>query len=103
MERNCFVMTIRPGTEGEYQRRHEEIWPEMVDALREGGIKNYTLFRRGLEVVGYAECDPDARTAWAKVAVSEANGRWQKWFSDVIVGHSDGESEESYAEVWHLD
>lgn len=103
MERYCFVMTIRPGTEDEYQRRHDEVWPELVNALRGGGISNYTLFRRGVEVVGYAECDPDAGTAWAKVAASEVNARWQDWFSDVIVKRSDGKSGESYVEVWHLD
>jgi L-rhamnose mutarotase len=29
MERACFVMRLRPGQEKEYERRHDEIWPEM--------------------------------------------------------------------------
>ena len=31
MERACFYLRIFPGTEAEYDRRHAEIWPELVD------------------------------------------------------------------------
>lgn len=103
MERYCFVMRIRPGTEAKYERRHDEIWPEMVEALRHAGIRNYTLFRREQEVVGYAECHPDAATAWSRVVATDANRRWQDWFADVIVSRSDGGSEGAYREVWHLE
>ena len=57
MERLCHVFRIAPGTEEEYVRRHVEIWPEMVAAMKEAGYRNYTLFRRGLEVIGYCECE----------------------------------------------
>ena len=102
MERYCFTMRIRQGSEDEYQRRHDEIWPEMVQALHQAGIANYTLFRSGLDVVGYAECHPDAASAWQQVAASDANRRWQEWFSDLIVSRSD-DGTGGYVEVWHLD
>ena len=46
MERLCFTFEIRPGTEDEYKKRHDEIWPELVDAIKEAGFANYSLFRR---------------------------------------------------------
>lgn len=104
MERFCFTFTIKPGTEEEYKRRHDEIWPAMVEALRESGIHNYTLFRRGLDVIAYAECDPDARTAFGKMQATEVDTRWSKRFEDVIERRFDERGEPMTAEeVWHLD
>ncbi len=81
MQRFCFTFTLRPGSEAEYQRRHDEIWPEMVEALQQAGIHNYTLFRRGLDVIAYAECEPDAETAFAKIAATDVDARWSEWFT----------------------
>lgn len=104
MERFCFTFEIYPGTEDEYKRRHDEIWPELVTAIKEGGISNYSLFRRGTTIIAYCECEPDAATAFAKVGESEANTRWSTWFEDVIVSLTDEQGELFTAqEVWHLD
>lgn len=104
MERILFSMEIRPGTEAEYKRRHDEIWPEMVQILREAGISNYSLFRRGTEIFGYAECVPDAETAFNAAGATEVNRRWATWFEDVIVRLAD-EQGNLYRidEVWHME
>ena len=44
MERLCHSFRIVPGTEEEYVRRHREIWPELIQAMREAGVSNYSLF-----------------------------------------------------------
>ena len=104
MERCCFTFTLRPGMEEEYRRRHEQIWPEMVAALKASGISNYTLFRRGLEVCAYAECEPDAATAFGRMGATDVNRRWGEWFEDVIEQLTDDDGELRWAEqVWHLD
>lgn len=104
MQRFCFTFTLRPGSEAEYQRRHDEIWPEMVEALQQAGIHNYTLFRRGLDVIAYAECEPDAETAFAKIAATDVDARWSKWFTDVIERRYGDDGQPMTAqEVWHLD
>jgi L-rhamnose mutarotase len=104
MQRFCFTFDIREGTEDEYKRRHDEIWPELVDAIRDAGITNYSLFRRYTTIIAYCECEPDAATAFAKVGAHEANARWSEWFEDIIVSLTgpDGQLVD-YAEVWHQD
>jgi L-rhamnose mutarotase len=104
VERLCFTFEIKPGTEDEYKKRHDEIWPELVEAIKDAGFANYSLFRRGTQIVAYAEVEPDAETAFAKIGPTEVNARWAKWFEDVIVSLTD-ESGELYRleEVWHLD
>lgn len=104
MQRVCFLMEVIAGREAEYQRRHDEIWPELVTALSDAGVRNYGLFRRGTTVIAYAECHPNAATAFGKVGATEVNARWAKWFEDVLAEHvgPDGELLEA-TEVWHLD
>ena len=37
-------MKIQPEYVGEYKRRHDEIWSELVKAHRDVGISNYSIF-----------------------------------------------------------
>ena len=53
----AWVLEVRPGYEAEYRRRHDEIWPEMTEALGRAGFRNYSIFRHGLTLFGYFECD----------------------------------------------
>ena len=103
MERACFTFELLPGAEREYQRRHDEIWPEMVTALKASGFANYTLFRRGTTIVAYVECHPDRATAFAAMGATDVNRRWQEWFADLIARITDDDGDLFWAdEVWHL-
>jgi L-rhamnose mutarotase len=77
MERVCFQLQVRPDRMDEYRARHREVWPEMLDALRRAGWRNYSLFARedGL-LVGYVETD-DFAAAQDAMAATDVNARWQ--------------------------
>lgn len=40
----AFKMKLKPGSVSEYRKRHDEIWPELADAIREAGISDYSIF-----------------------------------------------------------
>lgn len=40
----AFRMTLHPGQQQEYRRRHDAIWPELEAALREAGVEDYRIF-----------------------------------------------------------
>jgi L-rhamnose mutarotase len=104
MERLCFTFELHEGAEAEYQRRHDEIWPELVEVIQASGLRNYTLFRRGTQVIAYVEAHPDVATAFALVGASEHNARWSAWFEDIIVNLTDARGQLlACKEVWHLD
>jgi L-rhamnose mutarotase len=44
MKRFAFKMKLKPGVAEEYQRRHDEIWPELAEVLRAAGISDYSIF-----------------------------------------------------------
>ena len=76
-ERVCFQLSVRPDRLEEYKARHGEVWPEMLDALRRAGWRNYSLFLRedGL-LIGYLECE-DFEAAQRAMDETEVNARWQ--------------------------
>jgi L-rhamnose mutarotase len=44
MKKLAFRMNLFPGMEAEYKKRHNEIWPELVNLLHETGISDYYIF-----------------------------------------------------------
>jgi L-rhamnose mutarotase len=103
MERLCFFIELEDGAEPEYERRHDELWPEMREALIAAGYTNYSLFRRGSTVVGYAECVPDAATVLGKMNATPVTERWNKSLQGVIKQLTDQDGSLIRAhEVWHL-
>ncbi len=44
MQRVAFKMKLFKGKEAEYKKRHDEIWPELVQLLKEAGIEDYSIF-----------------------------------------------------------
>ncbi len=44
MMRVAFKMKLKPGFEAEYQRRHDALWPELAEVLRNAGIRDYSIF-----------------------------------------------------------
>ena len=76
-ERVCFRLHIRPEKRDEYVGRHAEVWPEMLEALRDPGWRNYSLFLgEDGTLIGYLECE-DFAAAQAAMAATEVNASWQ--------------------------
>ena len=44
MQRVAFKMKLFKGKEDEYKKRHDEIWSELKDLLKQTGIKDYSIF-----------------------------------------------------------
>lgn len=44
MIRKCFRMTLKEGKIKEYQKKHDEVWPEISAALTNAGVTNYSIY-----------------------------------------------------------
>ncbi len=44
MERKAFKMHLNKGQKAEYKKRHDEIWPELKQLLKQAGISEYSIF-----------------------------------------------------------
>jgi L-rhamnose mutarotase len=106
MQRICFLLKVKPERIDEYKARHAEVWPEMLDALRQSGWRNYSLFLRddGL-LVGYLETD-DFEAARAAMSKTDVNERWQRDmapFFDKLEGRHADQGLSVLEEVFHLE
>ena len=104
MERVGFTMRLRPGQEAEYRRRHAAVWPEMLDALKAAGARDYSIFLRGNDLFAYLEVDDFARFR-AHMAATEINDRWQAEMAELIDPLTDPETgfHQRLEEIFHLD
>jgi len=101
-----FLLKVKRDRIEEYKERHKHVWPEMLQALRETGWHNYSLFMRedGL-LFGYLETE-DFEKALAGMAQREVNARWQAEmvpFFEALEGRRPDESMLRLEEVFHLD
>ena len=44
MQRVAFRMKLFKGFEEEYRKRHDALWPELEELLKETGIEDYSIF-----------------------------------------------------------
>jgi L-rhamnose mutarotase len=99
-------LKVKPDRLKKYEERHQAVWPEMLQALRETGWQNYSLFLRpdGL-LVGYLETD-NFEEAVRGMQNYPVNERWQREMADFFEGSEAGHADERMAplkEVFHLD
>ena len=106
MKRHGFLFRIKPELKGEYKKDHDEIWPDMARAIRESGIRNYSIFfRKDGTLFAYYECE-DAAKAMEYMSKTEVNPRWQKAMEKYFIKKDPtilGPEMEDLEEVFHID
>ena len=82
MERAGFVLKVRKDRITEYKEKHETVWPEMLDALRRRGWRNYSLFLADDgQLFGYVEAEESLEKSLEGMDTEEINIRWQAEFA----------------------
>ncbi len=103
MIRKAFVMSIRSGKEDEYRHRHDPIWPELEQVLKDHGTHNYSIFfhPETLQLFAYVEIDDESR--WASIAQTEVCKRWWASMKELMPSHlDDSPISQPLYEVFHL-
>ena len=89
MEKYAWSAKIVTGMKEEYKKRHDEIWPELVELLREAGIKNYTIWNVGDQLFGYYECSKGIKFAADTQKNSPIVAKWDEYMKDVLIMEMD--------------
>ena len=84
MERYAWRAVLKPVMKEEYKKRHDEIWPELVEVLKQAGIENYSIFIAGDELFGYYECKYGVEYAGRVQAESPVVARWNEYMKAVM-------------------
>jgi L-rhamnose mutarotase len=102
--RYAFNLRIKADCIEEYELEHTRVWPELLAKLKEVGISDYSIFRRGQDLTLVLRCD-DFEKAWATLDNDPVNLRWQQFMSrlfEPVEGIAPGERFAMCKEVFYL-
>ena len=99
-----FKMKIFDGQAEEYERRHNELWPEMKDMIHEYGGKNYTIFLDKETNVLFGYIEIESEDLWAKSADTAICRKWWDYMADIMYTNDDNSPVSiDLQNVFHLD
>lgn len=107
MRRVGFILKVKADRLEEYKKHHQNVWPDMLAALRAAGWRNYSLFMRDDGTLfGYFETPVDLKTAQESMEKAEVNARWQAMMSpffEIPPGAHPDQTLVELEEVFHTD
>jgi L-rhamnose mutarotase len=105
MPRVGFHLRIKADAVEGYERDHKNVWPELLAKLKEVGISDYSIFRRGQELTLVMRVS-DFENAWQALDKDPVNLRWQKEMAKYFEPVPDLQPGERFAmlkEVFYLE
>ena len=99
-----FKMKLYKGMEQEYEKRHNQLWPEMKEMIHEYGGKNYTIFldEETLILFGYIEIENEEK--WSQSANTAICRKWWNYMADIMETNPDNSPVSvDLKNVFHLD
>ena len=87
VETTTFVLRLKRGHEAEYKRRHDQIWPEMKQALLGQGILHYEIYLE--EGSGLLFAYMQRRKGVPRDMDHPVMVRWRHHMADILVQEGD--------------
>ena len=97
-------MTLKPENQATYQSRHDQIWPELREALKRNGVRNYSIFLEPGSDRLFAYAEVESEELWEKIADTEACRQWWSHMKDIMFTNPDDSPvAHDLNEMFHLD
>lgn len=107
MRRIASVIGVPAENVEEYEGLHAEVWPEVLELLTAGNVRNYSIFRHGDVLFAYMEyVGDDFEADMARINDDPVTQRWHALTDSLqrpFPERADGEWWMSVPEVFHLD
>lgn len=87
--RKAFKMKLFKDMAEEYKKRHDQLWPEMIDLIHEHGGKEYSIFLDEETNILFGVIEIEDEELWAKTADTEINRKWWDFMADIMETNSD--------------
>ena len=88
-ERIAFRMNLNPGQAAEYEKRHDEIFPELSQALKDAGVSDYTIWLDPESNHLFGILTRTDNHTMAKLPDTAIMKRWWKHMADIMETHPD--------------
>ena len=104
MIRKSFKMQLYKGMEEEYERRHNQLWPEMKEMIHEYGGSNYSIFLDEDINLLYGYIELEDAEKWDESANTEICRKWWDYMADIMETNDDNSPVSiDLKPVFHLD
>jgi L-rhamnose mutarotase len=102
--RKAFRMSVNPGDEAEYERRHNPIWKDLEQVLVGHGVRTYTIFLDPASTDLFAYVEVDDEEQWARIAATDTCLRWWAHMREVMPTNPDNSPvSRDLREVFHIE
>lgn len=104
MQRRAFKMYLHPGQAEAYKRRHDAIWPELTDLLKEAGVEDYSIFLDEDTNILFGVLKTSKPAALDALPSKDIMQRWWAYMCDIMDAKPDNEPVTvPLKEVFHMD
>jgi len=87
--RVAFKMKVNQGVIDEYKKRHDELWPELHNLLKEAGISEYSIFFDKETNMLFAFQKQEGDKGSQDLGKTEIVQKWWKFMSDIMETNPD--------------
>jgi L-rhamnose mutarotase len=80
MQRHCFALDLKPDAVliAEYEHWHQQVWPEILDSIRDSGIRYLEIYRIENRLFMILEAEDDFSLE-QKAALDATHPKVQAW------------------------
>lgn len=89
MTRSAFKMFLKPGCEAEYEKRHNEIWPELSNLLKDAGVYDYSIFWDKETNILFAVQKNNGEGGSQDLGSTEIVQKWWAYMADIMETNPD--------------
>ena len=86
----AFKMQVHLDKFDEYKRRHDELWPEMRQVLKEHGASQYHIFLDESTGALFAHAIIESKELWDAVPRTDVCQKWWVYMGDIMDTNPDG-------------
>lgn len=91
MEQIGFRMQLKDGQAEEYERRHDQLWPELAALLKEAGISDYSIYLHKETCSLFAVLKRSKNHGMDTLPLEPVMQKWWAYMSDIMLTHDSNE------------
>ena len=100
----AFKMKLKPGFKDEYIKRHDEVWPGIVELIKRSGISDYSIFLDDETNILFAVKKVSGEASSQDLGAVEIQQKWWDYMSDIMEANPDNSPVTVHMdEVFHMD
>jgi len=84
MKNVAFKMKLKPGYREEYIKRHNEVWPGIVELIKKSGISDYSIFLDEETNILFGVQKMEGGSSSQELGAAEIQQKWWDYMSDIM-------------------